>query len=71
VAKLKVAKTTRSKLKKMFKRPLDEYVLKCSDCPRTYTPAELASARAHQNFKGHKIVVHHVQEGGIGPLNTF
>ncbi len=57
---------------KMFKGPLDNWSLNCSECTATYHPTELAAARAHQNFKpGHTIVVSHAIEGGIAPLNMF
>jgi hypothetical protein len=56
----------------MFKGDVDMYHLKCVACVAEFKPTELASARAHENFKpGHRIVVHHDIEGGIGPLFTF
>ena len=61
----------RTKLNKMFKGNLDDYTLRCADCGMEYKPVQLAAARAHQNFKGHTLVVYHVLEGGIGPLFTF
>jgi len=67
MAKMVIKKMRR----RMFKRPIDEYELRCSNCPRVFTPAEIAAANAHQNFKKHTIVVYHTLEGGIGPLKNF
>ena len=61
----------RTKLSKMFPRGLDKYELRCSDCSAKYRPDELAAADAHQNFRGHSIIVYYEGVGAIGPLYTF
>ena len=56
----------------MFRGGIEHYELRCSTCGRVFDPSELGSARAHQNFKpGHRIVVYHNHDGGLGPLDNF
>ena len=62
----------KSRIQKMFKDRLENYELRCNGCIRKYRPTSLAAAHAHQNFNpGHRIIVFHVYEEGIGPLDTF
>ena len=56
---------------KKFRGDPEKWTLPCKDCAAVYTLDQIASARAHENFKHHTVMVRHLMEGVIGPLRTW
>ena len=54
-----------------FKGAQENWSLPCADCSAVYTIDQMASARAHENFKGHQVMVKHNFEGIIAPLKHW